>query len=209
MPVAQGGGGDSSSSSQQQSSQQQPSSTQQSSQQASTQTTVSSTTDTTTASPIQTTLPPSVVTVGGGTSVVTQPGATVTLNPGSQAGANQHSPSPSPSSSSGTSTGAKVGIAVGVVGGVLALGALIAGALLYMKRKRANEDIVARHARTTSANAFASEGSVGGTRNASMSDSRLDPTMVEREKRASNGSVFNDNEDYSRRILKVTNPSDY
>jgi len=38
-----------------------------------------------------------------------------------------------------------------------------------------------------------------------LNDSRLDPRVLN-EKRKSGVSIFADNEDYSRRILKVTNP---
>ncbi|CAN9100117.1 unnamed protein product [Alternaria alternata] len=50
-------------------------------------------------------------------------------------------------------------------------------------------------------NAFVNGGKLH-TSNSSMNDSRLDPSFVDR--RQSNGSIA-DNEDYSRRILKVTN----
>lgn len=165
-----------------------------------------------TLAPLSTTLPPHVVTVGGGTQVVTVPGSTATRHPNS-AFAGVATPAPIPSAQpAGTSTGTKVGIAVGVVVGLIALGALIAGAVFFYK-KRNKSDAVTRHRRNTSTNAFAGAGSSppgsgSGTRAGSISDSRLDTTMVEREKRVSTGSVFADNEDYSRRILKVTNPSD-
>lgn len=102
-----------------------------------------------------------------------------------------------PSSSSNT-----VGIAVGVVCGVLALGG-VGGAVFFFMRRRRNSEIEEEHRRNAAVNAFISGGkppsSSGGL---SMSDSRLDPVMVNR--RMSDGSIA-DNQDYSRRILRVTN----
>lgn len=144
------------------------------------------------------------------------PGSTATRAPNTAAGEgvsiSPTAEAQSSDQSSGTSTGTKIGIAVGVVVGLLAIAALIAGGVLFYK-KRNKQDVSTRHRRNTSTNAFAGAGSSppgsgSGTRVGSISDSRLDPTMVEREKRISTGSVFADNEDYSRRILKVTNPGD-
>ncbi|KAI1452164.1 hypothetical protein F4805DRAFT_45447 [Annulohypoxylon moriforme] len=93
------------------------------------------------------------------------------------------------------------GIAGGVVVGVVAVGALIGGGFFWMRRKR-NAEIEEEHRRNAAVNAFISGGkppsSSGGL---SMSDSRLDPVM---NRRMSDGSIA-DNQDYSRRILRVTN----
>ncbi|KAI1210256.1 uncharacterized protein F4807DRAFT_74233 [Annulohypoxylon truncatum] len=93
------------------------------------------------------------------------------------------------------------GIAGGVVVGVVAVGALMGGGFFWMRRKR-NAEIEEEHRRNAAVNAFISGGkppsSSGGV---SMSDSRLDPVM---NRRMSDGSIA-DNQDYSRRILRVTN----
>lgn len=93
-------------------------------------------------------------------------------------------------------------IAAGVVVGVLAVGAAIGGFFFWMRRRR-NAEIEEDHRRNAAVNAFingskpeSSHGSI------SMTDSRLDPVMAHR--RMSDGSIA-DNQDYSRRILRVTN----
>ena len=162
---------------------------------------------------------PAVITVGGSTIVRTLPGSTATVGT-SDAGAQQQTqaPAPSPTSAddSGTSTGSKVGIAVGIVVGVLALAAIVGGGFFFWKRRK-NADTSSRHRHNASVGPFAGSGSHGAGQSvnslsgpptgalSSSSDTRLDPTMVER--RQSDGSVFEDSADYSRRILKVTNPS--
>ncbi|KAI2471108.1 hypothetical protein F4781DRAFT_142747 [Annulohypoxylon bovei var. microspora] len=102
---------------------------------------------------------------------------------------------------SNKSTPNVAGIAGGVVVGVVAVGALIGGGFFWMRRKR-NAEIEEEHRRNAAVNAFISGGkppsSSGGL---SMSDSRLDPVM---NRRMSDGSIA-DNQDYSRRILRVTN----
>ncbi|KAI1319970.1 hypothetical protein F5Y16DRAFT_92587 [Xylariaceae sp. FL0255] len=107
-------------------------------------------------------------------------------------------PSSSSSSSSHSST---VGIAVGAVVGVIALLSIGAGLFFFM-RKRKNSEIEEEHRRNAAVNAFISGGkppsSSGGM---SMADSRMDPIM---NRRLSDGSIA-DNQDYSRRILRVTN----
>jgi cell wall integrity and stress response component len=94
------------------------------------------------------------------------------------------------------------GIAAGVVVGVVAMGALIGATFFYMRRKR-NAEIEEEHRRNAAVNAFISgakpPGSSGGV---SMSDSRLEPGLAHR--RLSDGSIA-DNQDYSRKILRVTN----
>jgi cell wall integrity and stress response component len=110
-------------------------------------------------------------------------------------------PTPSAGASSGgTST---VGIAVGVVAGILGIAAISGGIFFFMRRRR-NADIEEEHRRNAAVNAFISGGkppsSSGGL---SISDQRLDPVMAQR--RMSSGSIADD-QDYSRRILRVCNP---
>lgn len=131
------------------------------------------------------TAPPQVVTVGGQTQTVTagDPGPTST----------------SPSASKSSGSGSKAGIAAGVVVGVLVLCALAGGIFLYvrMRRRKAVEDEYRRNAEI---NRFVA----GGKEGSMMSDSRLEPSVMA-NRRMSDGSIA-DNQDYSRRILKVTNP---
>lgn len=94
-----------------------------------------------------------------------------------------------------------VGIAVGVVVGVLGAAAIAAGAFFFLRRKR-NSELEEEHRRNAAVSAFISGGkpprSSGGM---SIADSRMDPIM---NRRMSDGSIA-DNQDYSRRILRVTN----
>lgn len=95
------------------------------------------------------------------------------------------------------------GIAAGVVVGVVVAAAAIGGLFFWLRRKR-NAEIEEDHRRNAAVNAFISgskpPSAAGGS--ISMSDTRLDPGLSHR--RLSDGSIA-DNEDYSRRILRVTN----
>ncbi|OAA50548.1 WSC domain containing protein [Metarhizium rileyi] len=94
------------------------------------------------------------------------------------------------------------GIAAGVVVGVVAAAAAIGGFFFYMRRKR-NAEIKEEHRRNAAVNAFISGSKPPSSHGSiSMTDSRMDPVMANR--RMSDGSIA-DNEDYSRRILRVTN----
>ncbi|KAG6011027.1 hypothetical protein E4U21_000058 [Claviceps maximensis] len=94
------------------------------------------------------------------------------------------------------------GIAAGVVVGVIAAAAIIAGVFFFVRRKR-NSEIEEEHRRNAAVNAFISGSKPPSSHGSiSMTDSRLDPVMAHR--RMSDGSIA-DNEDYSRRILRVTN----
>jgi len=113
-------------------------------------------------------------------------------------GSNQSSGAPA-SSDKGSGSN-KTAIAVGAVVGVLALFAIIGGVLFYLRQKRRRE-VEEEFRRQANINSFTAGGKLH-TSNSSMTDSRLDPEFMNR--RQSNGSIA-DNEDYSRRILKVTN----
>lgn len=95
------------------------------------------------------------------------------------------------------------GIAAGAVVGVVAVAAAI-GAGFFIIRRRRNRAIEEEYRRNAAVNAFFSGGTgkAPSTSSNSISDSRLDPVMSQR--RLSDGSIA-DNEDYSRRILRVTN----
>ncbi|KHO02073.1 WSC domain containing protein [Metarhizium album ARSEF 1941] len=94
------------------------------------------------------------------------------------------------------------GIAAGVVVGVIVTGAAIGGFFFYMRRKR-NAEIEEEHRRNAAVSAFISGSTPPSSHGSiSMTDSRMDPVMAHR--RMSDGSIA-DNEDYSRKILRVTN----
>lgn len=90
------------------------------------------------------------------------------------------------------------GIAAGVVVGVVALCGLIGGAFFFLKyRKR--KDLVDEYRRNATISSFVAGGKPFSE--SSMSDSRLEPSMMD-QRRQSNGSIADD-QDFSRRILKV------
>lgn len=92
------------------------------------------------------------------------------------------------------------GIVAGSVVGVVAV-AGGAGALWFFMRRRRNTEIEEEHRRNAAVNAFISGSKPPGSSGSiSMTDSRLDPVMAHR--RLSDGSIA-DNEDYSRKILRV------
>jgi cell wall integrity and stress response component len=94
------------------------------------------------------------------------------------------------------------GIVAGSVVGVAAVLGLAGGAFWFMRRRR-NSEIEEEHRRNAAVNAFISGSKPPGSSGSiSMTDSRLDPIMAHR--RMSDGSIA-DNEDYSRKILRVTN----
>lgn len=134
----------------------------------------------------------SVVTSGGGTQtvVVTQPVATPA--------AATAVVSTTPTSSAGASNGHQntVGIAVGVVVGVVGAAAL-AAAIFFFLRSRKQKEQAAELQRQNSIAGLRSEKPPSTY---SMPDSRLEPAYM---RRMSDGSIA-DNQDYSRRILKVS-----
>lgn len=99
---------------------------------------------------------------------------------------------------SGTPMG---GIIAGVVVGVVVLGAAFGGLWFWMRQKR-NREIEEEHRRNAAVNAFMGGKPPGSSGGYSMeTDTRLDPVMAQR--RMSSGSIA-DNQDYSRRILRVS-----
>lgn len=93
-------------------------------------------------------------------------------------------------------------IAAGVVVGVVLIATIGGGAIFFVRRRR-NAEIEEEHRRNAAVNAFINGSKPPGSSGSiSMTDSRLDPVMAHR--RLSDGSIA-DNQDYSRRILRVTN----
>jgi cell wall integrity and stress response component len=114
-------------------------------------------------------------------------------------------PTADPATSNGSNSGGggsnTAGIAAGVVVGVAAIAGIMIGIYFFMRHKRrreAEEDFKAR----TQVDQFRNIGEfkAPGTAYSGMSDQRLDP---EAGRRNSVGSLA-DNQDYSRRILRVS-----
>ncbi|KAI9777717.1 MAG: hypothetical protein M1839_008636 [Geoglossum umbratile] len=120
------------------------------------------------------------------TSVVTVGGSTVTVVNGA-------------SGSSSAKSGSKAGIAAGAVVGIIAVAAIIGGVWFFL-RARKRRAVEEEYRRNATINSFTQK--PGST--SSISDSRLEPSVM-MQRRMSDGSIA-DNQDYSRRILKVTNP---
>ncbi|KAL9031496.1 MAG: hypothetical protein Q9196_000475 [Gyalolechia fulgens] len=93
------------------------------------------------------------------------------------------------------------GIAAGVVVGVVTICALAGGLFFFLRNRKRRA--MAEAYQGNSANPFETE-SKPPPSSCSMSDSRLEPSVM-MQRRQSDGSIA-DNQDYSRRILKVTNP---
>jgi cell wall integrity and stress response component len=91
------------------------------------------------------------------------------------------------------------GIAAGVVVGIVGLGAIMGGVWFFMRRRRQKQAEESYRRNAANIDQFVAGGKLH-TSNSSMNDSRIDPSFMDR--RQSNGSIA-DNEDYSRRILKV------
>ncbi|EFQ27473.1 transmembrane alpha-helix domain-containing protein [Colletotrichum graminicola] len=113
------------------------------------------------------------------------------------------SASPTPTETSDSKKGGSntAGIAAGVVVGVVVIAAIV-GAVFFFIRRRRNAEIEEEHRRNAAVNAFIGGSKPPSSSGMSMSDSRMDPTLAHR--RMSDGSIA-DNQDYSRKILRVTN----
>lgn len=92
----------------------------------------------------------------------------------------------------------KAAIAAGVVVGFVAVAGAI-GALLFFMRRRRNREVEEEYRRNANINQFVA----GGKPSGGFSDTRLDPAVMA-QRRMSDGSIADD-QDYSRRILKVRN----
>ncbi|KAK6543160.1 hypothetical protein TWF694_007076 [Orbilia ellipsospora] len=117
--------------------------------------------------------------------IIQNGGVTVTATPSGSSSAHK---------SGGTNT---AGIAAGAVVGIIALVAIGVGGFLVVRRNRR------RQAEEEYRAAVAAKEFTASIRKP-QADSRLDPVMLQ-HRRLSDGSIA-DNQDFSRRILKVTNP---
>lgn len=89
------------------------------------------------------------------------------------------------------------GIAAGVVVGVVALCAIAGGLFFYLRNRRRRA--VEEEYRANAANSYNMKPPASSA--GSTNDSRLEPSVM-MQRRQSDGSIA-DNQDYSRRILKV------
>lgn len=109
---------------------------------------------------------------------------------------------PSASATGKTGGASKAGIAAGVVVGLIAIAAIAGGIFLFIRNKQRRE-VEEEYRRNAAISSFTSggkhPGSSGGA--STFSDMRLDPAVMA-QRRLSDGSIA-DNQDYSRRILKV------
>lgn len=96
-------------------------------------------------------------------------------------------------------------IVAGVVVGVVAAAALAGGAFFFMRRRR-QQRVEQEYKQHQVANFMAGSKGTITSRKTSGPDPRFDAEAMA-HRRLSDGSIA-DNEDYSRRILKVTNPDD-
>lgn len=106
-------------------------------------------------------------------------------------------------SSGGGGGGSTAGIAAGVVVGVVAIAALIGGVYFFLRRRKriAAEEDFKQRTQVTDFMRGGNERKPPATGYSGTSDARLDP---EAGRRDSVGSLA-DNQDYSRRILRVRN----
>ena len=81
--------------------------------------------------------------------------------------------------------------------GVVGLAAIVGGVWFFLRRRRQKQAEADYRRNAAGVNDFINGGK---TTASSVNDSRIDPSFMDR--RQSNGSIA-DNEDYSRRILKV------
>ncbi|MCJ1375833.1 hypothetical protein MMC20_007070 [Loxospora ochrophaea] len=142
--------------------------------------------------------PPPSSTVNGSPSVITRASTVLVTAPGQTSPGAVVTTQSSQPSSGGPNKGA---IAAGAVVGVLVVCALIGG-LFFFLRQRRRRAIESEYQRNASINGFMAGGKPQSTH--STSDSRLEPSVM-MQRRPSDGSIA-DHQDYSRRILKVTNP---
>jgi len=133
---------------------------------------------------------PSVVTIGGQTVVVTAPASASSTKATTEKSTSGGGPN-------------KAAIAAGVVVGIVLIAA-IAGGAFFLVRHRKRRAIEEEHRRNAAVSSFIGTGKPPTSSDgaSSFTDTRLDPVMANR--RFSDGSIA-DNQDYSRRILKVTN----
>lgn len=146
----------------------------------------------------------------GGSSTEATPSLVTNISPGKTvvvtvAPSSDGTTSSSSSSGGGGGGSNTAGIAAGVVVGVVGLAAAVGG-LLYWIRQKKRKEAEEEYRQRTAVSDFmrgANERKPPSTGYSHMSDTRLDPEAGARKN--SCGSLA-DNQDYSRRILRVANP---
>ncbi|KAJ5672914.1 Carbohydrate-binding WSC subgroup [Penicillium longicatenatum] len=117
--------------------------------------------------------------------------------------------------SSGLSGGSIAGIVVGVIGGLALVGALVFLVFFYRKRARSSspvpsQDMADRSSQSSSWSRGVFPGGAGGSdlgRKATFTDNRMKTNTAIYPNGARDSSVsLQDNEDYSRPVLRLTNP---
>ncbi|KAJ5653249.1 Carbohydrate-binding WSCsubgroup [Penicillium lividum] len=112
--------------------------------------------------------------------------------------------------SSGLSGGSIAGIVVGVLGGLALVAALIFLVFFYRKRARSSSPVPSQDmADRTSQGSNWSRGVFPGGdlgRKATFTDNRMKSTTVYPDGRRDSSVSLQDNEDYSRPVLRLTNP---
>lgn len=135
------------------------------------------------------------------------PGKTVVITLSATSAASATSSADSDDKKEHKSKSNTAGIAAGVVVGVVVIAAIAGGVYFYMRNRRRKqiEEEYSKRSQAQGPGIPASRG-MSVRSNHAGPDARLDPeAMVNR--RLSDGSIA-DEQDYSRRILKVTNPDD-
>lgn len=119
--------------------------------------------------------------------------------------------------SSGLSGGSIAGIVIGVLGGLALVGALIFMVFFYRKRARSaspvpSQDMADRTSQGSNWSRGVFPGGAGGSslnRKGTFTDNRMNPNVVYPNGRRDSSVSLQDNEDYSRPVLRVSHPSIY
>lgn len=113
--------------------------------------------------------------------------------------------------SSGLSGGSIAGIVIGVLGGLALVGALIFLVFFYRKRARSaspvpSQDMADRTSQGSNWSRGVFPGGAGGSlnRKGTFTDNRMNPNVVYPNGRRDSSVSLQDNEDYSRPVLRVS-----
>ena len=132
-------------------------------------------------------------------SVVTKAGGVTTVT-ASAAPADNSKPSPTLTSEKKSPGPNKAAIVAGVVVGFVIVGAVVGGLIFFLMRRK--QRALEEEYRQNTANTYiGGAGKTIPTSASSITDSRIEPSVM-MQRRQSDGSIA-DNQDYSRRILKV------
>lgn len=164
------------------------------------------------------------VTAGGTTQIQTVTVVPTSISEGADPSESNRDPTAEDGGGGGLATGAAVGIAIGVIGFIAIIAAV--GVLFWLRRKRNDEEAMVERSnsgrgssagmmstpRTEMASVWDSEQLSGNRRNSRIMphDPRMDPFAgnLYRSENKSRESIntIQDNHDYSRKVLRTTNP---